>query len=398
MKYCKIKEILFILIAILVIGCDEDNDNASFGPINATGTNLTLTTLSLTNLDEDHPMVISIETDEVNPVESIEILLGSNEVPSGIATISDNSATFNSSILGSLKDKSSIAIRTLATLKDGSTIEKQQSAISISKAISLSTTITAFKLADTNDTENDTLAFETSTKSATISSVSLEWKKGINGTYASTSPLGRAFEIEGDTIPFVNLDASTYGYGLEIKDTLYLKFSATSGSLIDVIETSIPVIASQTLEATSTATLFSDVTKNKLNLETAATYADDDAEGEGEIKFKAPLGIEIEGSTSLEFVKITDLSSEKSYLDTAEKFFAEKDLMKIKEYFDAGTGVTEITTASKDDLYVYKISRTVESEDIIKYGILLIGDTKTTTINGETMSEINIEYGEQIVE
>jgi hypothetical protein len=398
MKYYKIKEILFVLIAVFFVSCQDDDDNTTFDPIVTSGTDLTLTTLSLTNLDEDHSMRIRVETDEINTVEKIEIFPEDGDTASGQATITEGEAIFSSSLLGSLKDKSATYIRTLATLKDGTTVEKQQSTIAIDKSIYLTTEISAIKYEDSNDTANDTLIFETATESAVIDAISLEWKKGMNGTYVAANPLGRAFDITGDTIPFVNLDINTYTYGLQIKDTLYLKFAATSGSIEDVIETSIPVIANQTLATTSSAIIYSDLTQNKLNLETAEVYADDDAEGMGEIKYKSPLGIEIEGTTALEFVKITDLSSEREYLDSTEEFFAEKDLLKIKEYFDAGTAVTEITTAAKDDLYVYKVTRTVEAEDIVKYGILLVGDISTTTVNGEMTSEINIEYGEQIVE
>lgn len=241
-----------------------------------------------------------------------------------------------------------------------------------------------------NSSIEDTLAFKTTTNSATINSVTLDWKKNNAGTYAATNPTGEALNVEGDEIYFINVDNTTYDYDLNIKDTLYYRFIATSGTLKDTLEVMMPV-KSQVFEAYKTSSVYSDVLKNKLNLSTGSYYADNDSEGKGEIVFKAATsGFEKEGSTEIDFVKVGDLTSELEHVNTTTKFYMEKDLLAIMRVYDAGTKITSVDNPIKDDLYVYKITRDAK----ITYGIIKIGSITTVTVDTKTSITIDLEFGE----
>ena len=100
-------------------------------------------------------------------------------------------------------------------------------------------------------------------------------KKVKEGTYAPTTPLRKELDVDGDEIIFANFTDESYDYNLTVVDSLYYKFIATSGSLTDTLETSMPIV-SQTFESSTAAVLSSDLTKNKFNLDTATSYTDSD--------------------------------------------------------------------------------------------------------------------------
>lgn len=148
--------------------------------------------------------------------------------------------------------------------------------------------------------------------------------------------------------------------------------------------------------------MYSDLEKNKLNLETGKTYADTDPKEKGEIKFMTPSGFEKSGVVSIDFVKVGDLSTEAKYLNTKEKFFSEKDLLAIKKIYDAGTKITKVNSPAVNDLYVYKIDRIIEDENKNKktvnyYGLIKIVNLKSVEANGTTTHSIGIESGEGVL-
>jgi len=379
MKYIKI--ITFFSLFTCIVSCEKED----YFYENRTdlGANLILTTSKISKFDVNHNIDLKILSHPDISVSKIEIESGGNNAD---ATVSENKASFNSSLFGSLEGKESVSFTTNATLSNGKLYKKTfkvsvTSVLGIKKALS---TITY------NSSEADTLAFKTTTNSATVNTVTLDWKKNKAGTYAATSPTGAALKVEGDDIRFVNVDNTTYGYGLKIKDTLYYRFIATSGTLKDTLEVKLPV-NSQVFGAYASSSVYSDIFKNKLNLSTAEYYADNDADGKGEIVFKvATSGFEKEGTTAIDFVKVGDLSSEEDHVNTAEKFYAEKDLLAIKRVYDAGTKTTSVDNPVKDDLYVYKITRDSKTT----HGLIKIGSVETVTVDTETSTTINIEFGE----
>ncbi|MDO6490548.1 MULTISPECIES: hypothetical protein [unclassified Cellulophaga] len=377
-------KILFILPIFVLFSCNEDDSEITNYDL---GANIILNTNSISNLDVNNTMEISIITADGVSVSSIQVIKGDDNVD---ASISGNTATFNSSLLGTLigQEEDGIDINTITTLSNEKPYTKSFN-INITKALAFDKELDAITY---NTTVEDTLSFSASTKSAIIDNISLEWKKGSEGTYASTEPLGAALNVDGEEIIFSNFTDASYGYNLAVKDTLYYRFIATSGSLKDTIITSMPII-SQTFENSNAVVLSSDITKNKLNLDTATSYTDSETEL-AEIKFKSPSGFEKAGSTDIDFVKVGDLSGESEYYNTVEKLFSEKDLLVAKRLYEAGAKETEFSSTAQGDLYIYKVTRLNEDGDsITEYGMIKIGDIITTN-GGTTLTDINIEFGE----
>lgn len=379
MKYIKIITLLFL--TAFIFSCEKEED--PFQERFDLGVNILLTTSKISKFDVNHNIDLKILSHPDVSVSKIEVESGGSKAD---ATVSENKASFNSSLLGSLEGKESVEFTIDATLSNGKPYKKTFK-VSILSVLGIKKALDAITY---SSSVADTLAFKTTTNSATVNTVTLDWKKNKAGTYAATSPTGAALKVEGDDIRFVNVDNTTYGYGLKIKDTLYYRFIATSGTLKDTLEVKLPV-NSQVFGAYTSSSVYSDILKNKLNLSTTTHYADNDADGKGEIVFKdATSGFEKEGTTAIDFVKVGDLSSEEDHVNTAEKFFAEKDLLAVKRVYDAGTKTTSVDNPVKDDLYVYKITRDSKTT----HGLIKIGDIEMVTVNSVTSTTINIEYGE----
>lgn len=379
MKY--IKFITFLLISAFIFSCEKEED--PFKENFDLGVNILLTTSEISKFDVSHGVDLKIISHPDVSVSKINVESGDSKAD---ATLDDNTASFNSSIFGDLEGKESIDFTIDATLSNGKPYRKTFE-VSIGNVLGISKALNELTY---NSSIEDTLAFKTTTNSATINSVTLDWKKNNAGTYAATNPTGEALNVEGDEIYFINVDNTTYDYDLNIKDTLYYRFIATSGTLKDTLEVMMPV-KSQVFEAYKTSSVYSDVLKNKLNLSTGSYYADNDSEGKGEIVFKAATsGFEKEGSTEIDFVKVGDLTSELEHVNTTTKFYMEKDLLAIMRVYDAGTKITSVDNPIKDDLYVYKITRDAK----ITYGIIKIGSITTVTVDTKTSITIDLEFGE----
>lgn len=378
MKY--IKFITFLLISAFIFSCEKEED--PFKENFDLGVNILLTTSEISKFDVSHGVDLKIISHPDVSVSKINVESGDSKAD---ATLDDNTASFNSSIFGDLEGKESIDFTIDATLSNGKPYRKTFE-VSIGNVLGISKALNELTY---NSSIEDTLAFKTTTNSATINSVTLDWKKNNAGTYAATNPTGEALNVEGDEIYFINVDNTTYDYDLNIKDTLYYRFIATSGTLKDTLEVMMPV-KSQVFEAYKTSSVYSDVLKNKLNLSTGSYYADNDSEGKGEIVFKAATsGFEKEGSTEIDFVKVGDLTSELEHVNTTTKFYMEKDLLAIMRVYDAGTKITSVDNPIKDDLYVYKITRDAK----ITYGIIKIGSITTVTVDTKTSITIDLEFG-----
>ena len=379
MKY--IKFITFLLISAFIFSCEKEED--PFKENFDLGVNILLTTSEISKFDVSHGVDLKIISHPDVSVSKINVESGDSKAD---ATLADNTASFNSSIFGDLEGKESIDFTIDATLSNGKPYRKTFE-VSIGNVLGISKALNELTY---NSSIEDTLAFKTTTNSATINSVTLDWKKNNAGTYAATNPTGEALNVEGDEIYFINVDNTTYDYDLNIKDTLYYRFIATSGTLKDTLEVMMPV-KSQVFEAYKTSSVYSDVLKNKLNLSTGSYYADNDIEGKGEIVFKAATsGFEKEGSTEIDFVKVGDLTSELEHVNTTTKFYMEKDLLAIMRVYDAGTKITSVDNPIKDDLYVYKITRDAK----ITYGIIKIGSITTVTVDTKTSITIDLEFGD----
>lgn len=376
-----IKFITILLLTAFIFSCEKEDD--PFIENFDLGVNILLTTSEISKFDISHGVDLKIISLPDVSVSKIEVESGESKAD---ATLADDKASFNSSVLGDLEGKESVDFTIDATLSNGKPYKKAFK-VSIGSVLGISKALDALTY---NSSIEDTLAFKTTTNSATINTVTLDWKKNKAGIYATTNPTGEALNVDGDEIYFINVDNTTYGYDLNIKDTLYYRLIATSGTLKDTLEVMLPV-RSQVFGAYKTSSVYSDILKNKLNLSTGSYYADSDTEGKGEIVFKAATsGFEKEGSTAIDFVKVGDLSSELEHVNTSDKLYVEKDLLAIMRIYDAGTKTTSVDNPIKDDLYVYKITR----EDKTTYGLIKIGSIETVTVDTETSITISLEFGE----
>lgn len=379
MKYLKIITLLSLIAFIFSCKKEEDPFQERFD----LGVNMLLTTSKISKFDVNHNIDLKILSHPNVSVSNIEVESGGRKAD---ATLDKNKASFNSSLLGSLEGKKTVKFTVDATLSNGKPYKKTFT-VSILSVLGIKKTLDAITY---NSSIADTLAFKTTTNSAKVNTVMLDWKKNKAGKYAVTSPTGTDLKVETDDITFINVDSTTYDYGLKIKDTLYYRFIATSGTLKDTLEVKLPV-NSQVFASYKSTNIYSDKGKNKLNLSTAKHYSDDDTDGKGEIVFKdSTSGFEKVESKAIDFVKVGDLSSEEDHVNTAEKFYKEKDLLAIKRVYDDGAKSVSVDTPVKDDLYIYKITRGSKTT----HGIIKIISVEEVIINSKTSTTIKIEIGE----
>jgi hypothetical protein len=224
-----------------------------------------------------------------------------------------------------------------------------------------------------NNTES-ILSYSTFTHSATIDDVTLFWKKNEDGTYAESDLV---LDVAGDEINLGDIDYDAFD--AEVNDTLYYKFVANSGDLSQEIVAKIAILP-QSFGAATDATLSAAAGMNEYNL-ASGEYAVD-----GEMSFVDPSGFGL-----VDFVKATvpmDM--------TAEEYFNNTDLFEAEAEYDAGVKLTSIVTVSDEDVYIYKVTRTITDEDdvesdVVYYGIIKIGDT--VVVNG-TENSFDFQYAE----
>jgi hypothetical protein len=188
--------------------------------------------------------------------------------------------------------------------------------------------------------------------------------------------------VTKDEINLADMDYAAFNAGAN--DTIYYKFVANSGALSQEIVAKIAILP-QSFGAATEATLPSAAGMNEYNLG-SGEYA---IEGEtGEMSFTAPSGFEL---TSADFVKVIVPVGM-----TAEEYFNGTDLMMAEAAYEAGTKLTSVDNVSKNDVYIYKITRTITDEDdvdadVVYYGIIHIGNT--VVVNG-TANSFEFKYAE----
>ena len=152
-------------------------------------------------------------------------------IETGTGTVSGETATFNSSILGAITTGTHpIMVRT--TFSNGQVTE-QPFNITVVNSLSIpasnARSAPLSKLADTN------IAFSTFNLGATINNVALFLKKGRLGTYVDSG-------LTNPTSP-VRLGTTNYQQlNLAVKDTLYYRVTVTSGTRTQSAENYIVVV------------------------------------------------------------------------------------------------------------------------------------------------------------
>lgn len=369
---------LCILVAVGFSSCTTDDN--SLDPTDLGGyAHLTDRTISLFDTNAD--LNLDLFTKSGVTVGAVEILQDGSVIAN--ATISGETASFNSSTLGEfvfLDDDDvahptgSFPVNVSSTLSNGKT-SGDPFTINVVDAISFDEEPGSMMFMDSTTT---ILSYSTFTHEATIDDVTLSWKKNEDGTYAESALV---LDVDGDEINLGDIDYTAFD--AKVGDILFYKFVATSGALSQEIVAEIEILP-QSFGAATNATLSPDAGMNEFNLG-SGEYA---IEGEtGEMSFTDPSGFDL----AFDFVEATVPAGM-----TAEEYFNDTDLMVAEAAYIAGTKITSVDNVSNDDVYIYKITRTITDEDdvdadFVFYGIIKIGNT--VVVNG-TENSFEFKYAE----
>lgn len=348
---------------LLVLGftsCDTDDD---FLPTSSIGGHAVLSDRSITVFDTNEDLTVNFFTAEGVTAESVEIVQDGQVIGSG--TVSGETATFNSSVFGGLEAGSyPITIRT--TFSNGD-VSDSPTSLSVGQAISLGDNPSTTNMDDLNDVE---LSYEVSTFGATVDDVMLEVKEGSEATYQNTA---LDLSTAGEAVALSSIDFDALGIDLQVGDTLYYRFTATSGTLTDSASSSLAVTP-KAFTTSGSGTLSSDAALSDLNFD---------------LEYLAPTGFQVTSGSDLDFVKVPD-----DYFDTVGE-----DVISAREAYMAGIPITSYIEVDNGDVFAYSATRTIEDADgnpetVTVYGIIKIGSVTTTTVDGETTVSYSVDYVE----
>lgn len=356
---------LGLFMGLVITSCDNDDyfeEDADIGGY------AFLADQEISVFDTNSDITIDLFTAEGVNVEEVEILQDSSVIAT--ATISDSTATFNSSALGAL-EAGSYPIQVRSTLSNGEIVEDSFS-IMVADAIELdgdNPTNVRFM-----DTTSSSLAFTTFSQSATIDNVSLFQRTNQDTTFTDT---GMTFDVTGGEINLGEIDYE--GLGVGVGDTIFYRFEAQSGDLNQAVETQV-VIQTQDFGSSTATTLSNDPTMAGFNL-SDGTYA---AAGEtGELMFMDPSGFStMEG---MDFVEVTVPEDM-----TASEYISSLDLFEAEMIYEGGDPMTSVAEVEMDDIYIYKTTR----DGMDSYGIIQVGNVTSTTVNGEETTSFDLNYME----
>ncbi|SKB78170.1 hypothetical protein SAMN05660776_2982 [Salegentibacter holothuriorum] len=370
---------LSLIIAFGFASCDTDDGEIDNDLIDLGGY-ATLSDNSITRLDRNADLNIKLFTAEGVSVESVEILQDGSVI--GEATVSGETATFNSSILGDFtftdedganQETGDYPI-TIRSMYSNGNMTNDPFSIGVGKAISLGDNPSTTTMDSLSSVE---LSYEVSTFSAGVDEVTLELKKNSDGTYADSDA---DLSTEEGTVELSETNYTDLNLG--VNDTLYYRFTAMSGSLTDVVSSEV-AITPKAFQNSNAVTLSKDLGMNQLNLQTGAISADG-VEG-ADIRFLAPTGFEVINDSGASFVKADNSFN-----------LEDADVLSARAAFENGNEITSATNLVDGDLFIYKDTRDIEDEDGNVetqdfYGVFEIGNV--TSVNGNVAS-FDIEYSD----
>lgn len=226
---------LCLLVAIGFSSCDTDDDGTRDDAIYVGGYAYP-SDRSITLFDTNANLNINLFTDAGVSVESVDIMQGGSVLTS--ATVSGETASFNSSVFGDIAVDDEFDLRVKTTLSNGNVVEDPFTVV-VSKALELDednpTALSLSSLADA------TLVYEISTFSATVDAASLWLKKNDAGTYADS---GADVAINGEEVALS--DTNYDELNLAVNDTLYYQFNVSSGTLSQSEEGMIVIVEEET--------------------------------------------------------------------------------------------------------------------------------------------------------
>lgn len=361
---------------LLVLGfssCEIEDDEIRDEPVDIGGYAV-LADNNISIFDTNETLSIDFYTAEGVTAESVEILQRPDEDSPyqviGTATVSGETATFNSSILGDL-EADSYPIRIRTTYSNGNVSEDPFS-VSVDHAISLGDNPTETTL---DSLSTRVLEYEVFTFGATVDDVTLSVKEGSEGTYQATS---LDLPTDEGTVEMSEIDLDELGIDLEVGDTLYYRFTVTSGTMTDSAESYVAIIP-KAFTNTNSATISNDPDADELDLWTGEISAE-----EGEIVFLDPRGFAATADTDIMFVQVD------------EDYWESADVLSARAAYEEGAPVSTVTPVADGEVYVYAITRDVEDEDgnvetMTFYGVIQVGDI---VVVNDTVVSLDIDYME----
>ena len=370
---------LSLFLAAGLTSCESDEADYQEDATADIGGYARVTDRSISRFDRNSDLNINLFTAEGVTAETVEIVQGGSVI--GSANVSGETASFNTSILGDFtfpnaggvdQQTGSYPLRVRTTYSNGQTSEDPFT-VNVGKVISLGDNATETTM---DSLSSVTLDYEVSTFSADVDDVLLELKKNSDGTYTDS-------DVDLDTEDgSVMLSETNYtDLDLDVNDTLYYRFTATSGSLNDVTSGQVAIIP-KAFTNTNSATISNDLMTNQLNLGSGEVTADG-TEG-GEIRFLEPTGFEVIEGSNIDFVQVD------------EDFFDDADVLSARAAYENGTAMESFTNLENGDTFVYRTTRDVEDEDgnsetFNFYGVFQIGNV--TVVDGTVVS-FDIDYAE----
>lgn len=375
-----------ILAGIGLSSCDADDNGYKEDPVNLGGYAY-LQDRSISVLDQNEQVSIELFTDDNVQVESVSIEDGDGQQIS-TATVSGDVATFSTSELGEFlfgddndEVTGSFPLTIVTTLSNGQVV-RDPASINVGHAVSVSG-VETIQFRDPTSSDETVIDYSVFTHGAPIDTFTLEWKEGEEGTFvADTTDLNPA----GGEIDLADLDYDAYG--LQPGDTLFYRFTATSGDLSDQAVTSV-VVVPQAFETSESGMISSDESASQFSFADAETLPGNSEVGEVIFSGSADIpGFEAVNASGIQFVDVSD-----------QDLSAEDGVLAASEAFEAGVPTNFIASASNGDLYVYKVTREVENEDgeievIEFYGIIEIG---TVTVDDGEVVSFTFDYSEGVV-
>lgn len=225
-----LKYISFSLILVLgFTSCDTDDDNTLDDVVDL-GVYAHLTTPRISQFDTNSNLTVKLFTRAGVTAQNVEILR--NGAVIGTANVSGETATFNSSILGAITTGTH-PIRLRTTFSNGTVTEQP---FNITVVNSLTIPAANPRTAALSTLPQTKIAYSTYNLAATIDNVALHLKKGSAGTYVDSGLSTVTSPVELGNTNYQQLN-------LAVNDTLYYRFTATSGSLTQSAQSYIVIVA-----------------------------------------------------------------------------------------------------------------------------------------------------------
>lgn len=220
-----------LLLALGFVSCNID-DEITIEQRGDIGGYAYLMDNSVSVFDTNEDLTIKIFNAEGVTAQSVDILQDGEVIGSG--TVSGETATFNTSILGAL-ETGSYPVRIRTTYSNGKTSEDAFT-VSVDHAIFLGENPTEATMDSISSVE---LSYEVSTFGANVDDVTLSVKEGSESSYQAT---GLDLPTSEGTVEISEIDLAGLGINLAVNDTLYYQFTATSGALSDSAESHVAIV------------------------------------------------------------------------------------------------------------------------------------------------------------